>query len=106
MTAMLDDHLWKFNKLGISDCITSHVPLLDCWVRNTMSDHFIGHNEKLYSWLERTQSIADPNEPPFDPKFSSARLLPCESDARATFNKILKVDSLMTPPKEYCTVPK
>ena len=106
MTAMLDDHLWKFNKLGIADCITSHVPLLDCWVRNTMSDHFIGYNEKLYSWLERTQSIADPNEPPFDPKFSSARLLPCESDARATFNKILKVDSLMTPPKEYCTVPK
>lgn len=106
MTATSDDHLWRFDKLGIADCITSHVPLLDCWVRNTMSDHFIGYNEKLYAWLDRTRSIADPNEPPFEPKFSGARLLPCDSDSRATFNKILKVDQKMKPPKENCAVAK
>lgn len=105
MAPKLDDHLSRFDKLGIAECITAHVPLLDCWIRDAMADHYIDYNEKLYSWLDSTRSIADPNEPPFEPKFASPRLLPCESDSRAVFNKVLEVDSRMSPPKETCVVP-
>ena len=40
---------------GVVDCITAHVPQLDCWVRDTMREHFVEYNNQLYTWLNKTR---------------------------------------------------
>jgi hypothetical protein len=90
---------------GVVDCITAHVPQLDCWVRDTMKEHFVEYNNQLYTWLNKTRSTASPHEPPFSPEFPDPKLLPCSKDARKAFNKILAVDAMMKPPKNSCEKP-
>ena len=90
---------------GVVDCITAHVPQLDCWVRDTMGEHFIEYNDQLYSWLNETRSTASPHEPLFSPEFPDPALIPCSADAREAFNKILAVDARMKPPKDSCEKP-
>lgn len=89
-------------KEGVADCITAHVPALDCWVRDAMGKYYEPYNQKLYAWIKSTKPQADPNEPPFLPEFDSPRKIPCVNDARASFEKILAVDRALKPPKKGC----
>ena len=98
-----DDHLNLMDLDGTAACITAHVPALDCWIRDAMFDHFEVYNTVLYTWLNETRAIADPNEPPFWPLFSNPKIIPCVTDSRLEYNKILSVDAKMRPPKTNCS---
>jgi hypothetical protein len=89
-------------KEGVADCITDHVPALDCWVRDTMGKYYEPFNRKLYAWIKSTSPQADPNEPAFYPEFDSPNKISCVSDARAQFNLILDVDKAFQTPKKFC----
>lgn len=101
---IIDDHLIRMGKEGIADCVTAHVPALDCWIRDTMGEHFELYNLMLYSWLRETRAKANPNEPSFSPLFSNPGLIPCVKDARRKFDQIRAVDANMLPPKLCCAL--
>ena len=97
-----DDHLGLMSKQGTAECITAHVPALDCWVRDAMGEYFEPHNAALYAWMNSTRPIAAPMEPIFSPLFNDYKLNLCVSDARAEINKLIQVDLESTPPKTKC----
>ena len=89
-----DDHLGKFEKEGVTECITDHIPKLDCAYRDYMGSFYAPYNEKLYQWLEETRADGDPNEPEFSPRFDSYKLVKCEEDARSDYDNLLAHDKL------------
>ena len=89
-----DDHLGKFEKDGVTECITKHIPALDCSYRDYMGQYYAPWNEKLYQWVEDTREEADPAEPPFSPKFESFKLVKCVDDARGDYDTLLANDKL------------
>ena len=89
-----DDHLGKFGKDGVVECITNHIPNLDCAYRDYMGAYYEATNEKLYKWLDDTKDEADASEPDFSPKFESFKLVKCVEDARAEYDQLLSTDKL------------
>ena len=87
---------------GRAECITAHVPALDCWVRDAMGVYFEPYNQALYSWINETKPLADPNEPPFWPLFDDYKSNVCVNDSRRDFNKILHHDSTKKDIKQGC----
>lgn len=102
LLSILDDHLGLMKKDGRAECITAHVPTLDCWVRNAMGLYYEPYNQALYSWINETKPLADPNEPPFWPTFDNYQSLACVNDSRLDFDKVLYVDSMKRPAKVGC----
>lgn len=96
-----DDHLDKMSKEGVAECVTAHVPALDCWIRDKMRGYFKPYNSMLFTWINETKKEAPRSEVSF-PKFASPNLLPCVKDSRKLLNTILRVDDSFIPPKMSC----
>ena len=90
----------------MADCIRSHIPALDCWLRDAMGEYFEPYNNALYSWLDETRSTADPNEPPFWPLFDSYKTNRCAVNAREEYDELLLSDLDLDPPLIECTALK
>jgi len=84
-----DNHLSRKEWVGIIDCITSHVPKLDCSHRDVLGEFYKPYNAALYSWLNETRSQASPYEPPFPP-FGDYHRVPCVADARKEYDELIK----------------
>ena len=88
-----DDHLGRKSWTGIVDCIVSHIPKLDCSYRDQLGDYYRPFNQALYAWLNATQSLASPYEPPFVQFGDDYKKLPCVQNARKAFNDLVKNDT-------------
>ena len=88
-----DQHLHQLEKLGIADCVVSHVPKFDCSVRDRMGEYYEPLNKKLYEWLETSKPQAHPSEPPFWPLFDSYKNIPCVDNAREEYDLVLEADN-------------
>jgi hypothetical protein len=87
-----EDHLSQYGDKV--DCVLSHVPPVECSLRNTMRDIYKPMNEKLYKLLEDTKHQRHMAEPDFlefmDPNVTT----PCVDDPRTIYNELISTDKI------------
>lgn len=85
-----DNHLDKYEWRSIIDCIVSHIPKLDCKMRDELAAYYKPWNTLLQQWMITTKVNASKWEPPFLPFKDSYKNISCVSNAREEFEEILK----------------
>jgi len=84
-----DDHLGRAEWRNMVDCIVSHIPKLDCKLRDELAEYYQPWNTELELWMEKTKPDASKWEPTFIPFGDSWKNIKCVDDARKEFDAII-----------------
>ena len=87
-----EEHIGYTTKVGLLECITKHIPALDCDFRDLLGRYYQPYNTNLYNWIQKTPNKSK-EEPTFNSFGDDYTKINCVSNSRELFDKILKKDT-------------